>query len=336
VALERAGTQGGSKPLGRAAHGVAASAEHDLPPLPKDALSVLRGGVPEFLRGLGNFTFHGPMKASVREVMLQRADAAAAGPDTWDPARPLHEARSAHHTNTFQDFAQALEGPWDWMEGDVWLEGAARRLGPLERLREPIMAHDPTERPTLRTSEWLELGIRSGKGLKLDLKHAAAVPDILDLLRRHPVPAGRLMLNMDVVDGPGAPSGWKQRLIELVADRMPSRSTLGRIRKEQPDAIISLGIATRGSRPGDRYTESHIDRLITMAMAAGSPVHFALRADLVTPAIVARLQPYGRVGVWNDPGVWAPDHPEQARREFLAMGCTGIIDLRVVEGATAV
>jgi hypothetical protein len=202
-------------------------------------------------------------------------------------------------------------------------------------MREPIMAHDPTERPTMLTSDWLELGIRSGKGLKLDLKHAAAVPDILDLLKRHPVPAGRLMLNMDVVDGPGAPSGWKHWLLELVADRMPSRATLVRIRKEQPDAIISLGIATRGARLGDRYTELQVDRLVTMAKAAGSPVHFALRADLVTPAIVARLQPYGRVGVWNDPGVWAPEHPEQARREFLAMGCTGILDLRVAEGSTA-
>lgn len=336
MALERLGAQGGSRPLGRELPQAAPSDSSGLPPLPPDALAVLRGGVGAFLKGLGNFTFHGPMRDAVREVLLRRADAAAAGQDAWDPAKPLSVARSAHHTNTFQDFADALEGPWDWLEGDVWLEGAARRLGLLERVREPIMAHDPTEHPTLRTSEWLELGIRSGKGLKLDLKHAAAVPDVLELLERHPVPPGKLMINMDVIDGPGAPGGWKRRLLEVVADRMPSRGTLARIRKAQPDAIISLGIATRGSRPGDKYTDAQIDRLVTMAKAAGSPVHFALRADLVTPAIVERLGPHGKVGVWNDPAVWAPASVAQARRRFLDMGCAGILDLRTAQGNGAV
>lgn len=287
-----------------------------------------RGRLLDVWSGLGHFTFHPPLRTQAREALQRQADLAARGAHAWDPARPLAEARSAHHTNTLDDFAKALAGPFDWLEGDVWLEGAARRLGPLQRWREPIMAHDPLEYPTLRTAEWLELGIRSGKGLKLDLKHAAAVPEVLALLERHPVPAGRLMINMDVVAGPGAPRGPMHRLIEAVSDRVPDRRTLERIRMAQPHAIISLGIATRGRRPEDRYSEVQVSRLLELARTVGAPVQFALRSDLVTPELVAKLRPFGKVGVWNDPAISRPADLAAERARFLAMGCEGIVDLR--------
>ena len=55
---------------------------------------------------------------------------------------------------------------------------------------------------------------------------------------------------------------------------------------------------------------------------------FPLRAEFVTPQVVARLKPHGSVSIWNDPRSYVPDDEELETRRFREMGVDGMIDLR--------
>jgi hypothetical protein len=53
---------------------------------------------------------------------------------------------------------------------------------------------------------------------------------------------------------------------------------------------------------------------------------FPIRQELVTEGVVRALRPYGRVAVWNVPGITNPSDRDEAR--LRAMGVDGMIDLR--------
>jgi hypothetical protein len=56
-----------------------------------------------------------------------------------------------------------------------------------------------------------------------------------------------------------------------------------------------------------------------------------LRHALVPPGVVNALKPYGRIAVWNVPGITNPGPNDEAK--LRAIGVDGMVDLREPTGA---
>ncbi|EKD83941.1 MAG: hypothetical protein ACD_39C00346G0001 [uncultured bacterium] len=69
------------------------------------------------------------------------------------------------------------------------------------------------------------------------------------------------------------------------------------------------------------------DRLIEYAKAAGKPVMYAMRAEWVTPELVKKLEPYGKVSIWNSTSTFDPTDVAKEVERFRSWGVTGMIDL---------
>lgn len=238
---------------------------------------------------------------------LDAAAEAAAGRDASAAQLPLNEQHNAHRTNTREEMLAALQGDYPWMEGDV-------------RRDPPIMAHDWQQSDGMSLTEWLEIGAASGRGLKLDLKEGASVDGVIDAVRASGIPQDRLILNADVMAGPGG------------SGRNVSPEDLHRLRAAFPDATIAIGAVTGPTAPGTTYTEAQIGDMVALAESIGGPVMFPLRAELVTPEIVERLSAHGTVAIWSS----ASSYPladsaaaEAAAERFRDMGVTGLIDLAI-------
>ena len=127
------------------------------------------------------------------------------------------------------------------------------------------------------------------------------------------------MFNIDAVTGPGG-SGVNA-----------SPDEVRRLREAFPDAHIAIGAKTGGTSDGTTYTEAQVSEMIALAEDVGGSVFFPLRAELVTPQIVERLEEHGAVSIWNSPRTYELDGPEAIaadEQRFRDMGVTGVIDLR--------
>lgn len=206
----------------------------------------------------------------------------------WPLGRDISLARNAHYTNTRNEFATALRGDFDWVEGDVAMVGGV-----------PVMRHRLGDHADLDLARWVQVVARSGRGAKIDVKDAEALPAVLELARRSGIPQHRLIFNVT---------------------SLPPASLLA-IRRVFPDAIINLSpVADTDLTPSD------IAELQVAARIAGGRIMFPIRIDLLTPAVVAALRPYGRVAIWNTPQLWDPRPDERDR--LRAQGIDGMIDLR--------
>lgn len=275
-------------------------------------------------RFVKDFLAHPALDAATRQELHELAEAPTG--DHWTPGAPLSEVNHCHYTNTPEELKHALEGGYNFVEGDVRLEGAVRRCG-LERWREPIMAHDPQDVNGLSFGEWLDIVGKSGRGVKIDIKQAAALPEILEEIEERGLPDEMLIFNGDVVTGPGAPARLKWGA-HLVQDLTMDMDDLRAIRREHPRATLSLGAYTGQQPPGTTYSDKTLDHLGRMADELGGPVSFPLRAEFVTPETVGKLKPHGIVSVWNDPKTWAPADVAAETKRLREMGVDGIIDLR--------
>jgi hypothetical protein len=218
--------------------------------------------------------------------------------NTWSMGRPLAEAHNAHSTNTKEDLEHALKEDYNFFEGDVRTE-----INPPHR---PEMRHDKGHESgdNLLLEEWLAIGKRSGRGLKLDVKEGAALPAILDAVEKSGVPDTRLMFNL----GDGDMARWGEA-----------------IRKRFP--LATLAINPSGEKLGDAELES----MIANARRGGAPLTFVVRYDLLTDEAIAKLRPYGPISVWNGLGK-APDDIDKERESLRQRGVEGVIDLRPSPG----
>ncbi|MEW6281358.1 MAG: DUF2181 domain-containing protein [Candidatus Eremiobacterota bacterium] len=274
------------------------------------------------------FVDHPPMPAEQAAELSREADDPAHAPLRWTQGKPLSEARNAHFTNTHAQMLEALRHPNNFLEGDIRLEGAVRPVPCPFWDRQPIMAHDPDATGGMTLEEWLTVGAASGRGLKLDIKQAASVPQVIEAVQRHGVPGWRMIVHSDVAAGPGAPPSWQYRLFDGAIDAACDLQDLRRVRDAFPDAVISLGCRTGSAPQGTRYTAEQLQELIDFGGELGGPIAFALRAEFVDQAAIDALKPHGSVGVWNDPGTWAPPDVEKETQRLRAMGVDGLIDLR--------
>lgn len=278
------------------------------------------------LRFLRDFVHHPATRPGTQQDLLKLAQAPS--DDHWQPGTPFSEVRHCHFTNTPAEMKHALENDFNYIEGDVRLEGGLRKIPGLDRWREPIMGHDPDDVHGLSLDEWLEVGKASGRGLKLDIKQAAAVPKIIECVKEHNIPDSWLMFNGDVTRGPGAPGPLAFTAARVFMDMTMDLQDLRQIRREFPESLISLGAYTGGQPEGTTYSPKQLDKLSEMADALGGPISFPLRAEFVTPEVVEILKPHGYVSVWNDPSTFSPADIQAETRRLREMGVDGMIDLR--------
>jgi hypothetical protein len=229
---------------------------------------------------------------------------AVSRPDlAWPAGRDVADARNAHVTNNVPELSAALEENYDYLEGDV-------RVG---RDGEPVMAHDPGAEGSMRLVDWLEVVRRSGRGIKLDFKESKALWRSAALVRQAHIPDSRLIFNITI-------SGEPEANITLASAKA--------LRKMFPKAIINLSV-------GDpTYNETVMHRMQMAAKAVGGPIMFPLRIDLVDKHVVQQLRPFGKIAIWNFPGVYSPKSIAADTRRMRALGVNGTIDLRMSGGVT--
>ena len=246
----------------------------------------------------------------------------------WVDGAPISEAKNAHYTNTKDELVAGLSKDYNYLEGDVWLEGAVRRLPLVERFREPIMAHYPNDVKGLTVEEWLKIGLASGKGLKLDIKQSAALPETIKEAKNLGVPGSRLIFNADMAFGPGVKRDLKFRLLDATTDFLTQPDEMMEARKAFPEATIGIGLYTKPQSRPTKYSDAQLQQVIKIATEIGGPITFPLRAEFVDKRVVDTLKPHGSVSIWNHPKSFLPEDFEKATQEFRDLGVDGMIDLR--------
>lgn len=291
---------------------------------PIDAVEGVVDRVDHYIDNVKDFYNHPSLSKGKLNELFALADAR---PDlAWKGDKPLSAARNAHYTNTPEEMAEALKGDHDWLEGDVRLEGGLKKVPGIGD-RQSIMAHSPQDLGGMTLDEWVRVGMRSGRGMKLDLKQATALEDMLRVLKKHEVPDERLILNVGIGWGPGGLGGIPNELFNSALDPWVSDNDLKKLRAAYPKAVINLSSLTRPQPPGTHYTDSHLKKMIEKAEVAGPPVMFPLRAEFVTPEVVEKLKPYGKIAIWNSTSTFNPQDVAAETRRFRAMGVDGVIDL---------
>lgn len=227
----------------------------------------------------------------------------AAMDDRWFAGRPLSDAHNAHRTNTQEELEAAMDGGYNWFEGDVRAE-----INHPDRLEmRHDRAHERGDNLTLR--EWLEAGRDAGRGLKIDVKETALMEQLLDTIEEAGIPDERLMLNL----GDAGMDVWGAE-----------------IRRRFPDAWLAVNPAReRGGRKNAEgpIEDWQVDRMIALAERFGGPVTFVLHEGQVTRDAVERLQRIGPVSIWGN-----VEDPAARAEALRAIGVEGMIDLGEAHG----
>ena len=278
------------------------------------------------LKFVKDFLVHPPLRPDRKAELLKLAQAPT--DDQWQPGTPMTEVRHCHYTNSYAEMKRGLTEDHNFFEGDIRLEGGIRGVKGLNHFREPIMGHDVYHVRGLSLDEWLEVGQESGRGLKLDIKQAAAVPKIIEAVKEHDIPDEMLIFNADVTRGPGSPGAIVLGAANVLADKTCDLKDFKKIREEFPQAVLSLGAYTGPAPDIKEYSPKQMAFLTEMADELGGPISFPLRADFVTPKVVETMKPHGMVSIWNDPSTYNPQNLADDIRRFREMGVDGMIDLR--------
>lgn len=229
---------------------------------------------------------------------------------SWPPGSDIATGVNAHYTNTFKELKEALESDCTWLECDVRLEGPARDWLPFKEGRRPITAHDSFQANGLLFEDWVKITSQSGRGIKIDLKENPALDGVLETLKKYKVNEQGLILNIGVSNS--ADPSNDQRL--------------KKIRAAFPLCIINLSPGGSDIEDG-HYGQKTVGQLIAYAKVAKKPSMFPLRAEFVTPDIVAKLKPYGKIAIWNSPYTYNPVDVKAEVEKFRQWGVDGIIDI---------
>jgi glycerophosphoryl diester phosphodiesterase len=214
----------------------------------------------------------------------------------WDPASDdLTTARNAHHSNTPAEMLEALEGDHDWLEGDLRVDDA----GTL------VMAHDSDQEASgLTLEQWLAVGAAGERGMKVDVKEDAAIPELLDALEASGIPDGRLMINVQA--------------------GQVDEATVRAMRERFPDAWLALNPR---SREGRGYAAQDLREVTDLADAAGGRVAFPIRWDIASDEAIQTLEAHGKVSIWTSAAQGTPDDRDAETRALRERGVEGVIDL---------
>lgn len=286
------------------------------------------GKISHKLRYLKKFLIHPSAPEEVKKDLYDKATDPSQEPHRWVDGAPLSEVSNAHYTNTPEEMAEGLSGNYNFLEGDIWLEGVARRIPGIDAFREPIMAHDYHDVDGLTLGEWLEAGKASGKGLKLDIKQSASIPKVVEAVKEAGIPDQRLIFNADMVHGPGWNNDTKFKAANILMDVQTQVDEMQQFREAFPDATLAVGLYTSSKAENRFYTSDMIEQASDIADELGGRITFPLRAEYVTPETVESLKEHGSVSIWNDPKSFLPKDLDAARQEFRDMGVDGMIDLR--------
>lgn len=230
----------------------------------------------------------------------------------WNRNDGIDKVVNAHYTNTYSELKQALKSKCNWFECDVRLEGPLRSLIPIFGGEpRPVTAHDPFQTNGLLFDDWVSIVARSGRGIKVDLKTDNALDGTLATLKKHQIDDKKLIMNINVA-GEGPKADEDERIMK--------------IRRDFPGCYIKLSPGSGSSKNG-KYSEEAVERLIEYSKACGKPVLYALRAEWVTPEIVKKLEPYGKVSIWNTTWSFNPKNVKAEIEKFRNWGVSGIIDL---------
>ncbi len=220
----------------------------------------------------------------------------------WDNTRySLEGARNSHRTNTKEQFDDALKQNTQWLESDV-----RREIDHPERME---TRHDEGQESgdNLPLSDWLNKGLETGRGLKLDIKDQDRTPQILDEVEKAGAPDERMMFNL-------GSSG---------IDRYGKE-----IRRRFPNSILAI------NPPSGGMTRQNLEKMVRQADETGGPTTFVLREDEVTDEAIKALKGHGTISVWNSPGFALPGDtsPEERAENLHRRGVNGLIDLRPDKG----
>ena len=232
----------------------------------------------------------------------------------WPLDGDIADAVNAHYTNTYGELKKALESDCNWFECDVRLEGPLRQYVPfIKSEARPVTAHDSFQTNGMLFDDWVRIVAQSGRGIKVDLKSDDALDGVLATLKKYNIDERRLILNINVTQPGSGPKAEKD-------------ARIASIRKEFPTCRIKLCLGG-GSSVDGKYTSEAADRLIEYARTAKQPIMYALRAEWVTPEIVKKLEPYGKVSIWNSTSTFDPKNVAKEVERFRSWGVTGMIDL---------
>jgi hypothetical protein len=237
------------------------------------------------------FTDRRPLEEE--ELRTLRALATRRATPHWN----LASARNAHATNTPAEMSHALRGDYDVLEGDLRID----RRGRL------VMAHEPWQVDGMTFHQWLDVGARSGRGLKIDVKEPEAIGPMLRMLAASGVPDNRLILNV--------PLGREGTTSARVAH-------LRLLRTQAPGATINL------SNQRYPYDDSQLAQLREAADYVGGRVMFPVRSDEVNTRVTSSLAGHGRIAAWNLPLIDSPKSVLRERQRLRRLGVDGTIDLR--------
>ena len=207
----------------------------------------------------------------------------------WNPAAGWAAARNAHVTNTVDELTAALNGAFNYLEGDV---------RSIDRI--PVMRHGSADRVDMQLADWLAIGRVSGRGLKLDIKEQAAILPSVLLAREAGIDGGHLIINVSMSTDP---------------------IILMNVRQIYPGATVNLS-------PSDSLAPAVREQLKRAAAITRGPVMFPLRVDLVTQEVINDLAGHGAIAIWNDPGIPGVVDVAALTRKLRDMGVDGMIDLR--------
>lgn len=236
------------------------------------------------------------------EDLVKLARRTRDGRTEWQPGAALTGARNAHSTNTKEQMREALEHGYSFLEGDVRQELNAPHA--IEMRHDG--GHESGDNLTLR--QWLEIGLASGRGLKLDVKEPQHMARIMDTVEEYGIDHGRLMFNL----GFSGMGEWGRR-----------------IRERFPSSWLAINPP---SGEGAMSSEQ-IEGMLAQARDLGGSVTFVIRFEHLTREAIDRLQLVGPVSVWNSP--YEGRDVEDAQRvasKLREKGVAGVIDIRASAG----
>lgn len=215
---------------------------------------------------------------------------------TWNPdSTDLTKARNAHHSNTPKEMEEALRADHNWLEGDLRLDNSGQ----------PVMAHDADkENQGLSLDEWLAIGGAGERGMKVDVKEAEAIPQLLNALKDSGIEDGRIMIN--------------------VATTQVDEADLKKIREQFPDAWLAINPRIR---TGQQYRSEDLAKAGKYADAAGGRVTFPIRWDMASDTAIEALRPHGKVSIWTSTTQGTPKDSGKETANLRARGVDGVIDL---------
>lgn len=232
----------------------------------------------------------------------------------WPLDGDIANVVNAHYTNTYSELKKALEGDCNWFECDVRPEGPLRQYVPFTNGEpRPVTAHDSFQTNGMLFEDWVRIVAKSGRGIKVDLKDNSSLEAVLAILKKYNIDERRLILNINISQPGSGPKAEADARIK-------------KIRAAFPGCRIKLSPGGNCCEDG-KYTMAAADRLIKYAKAAGQPIMYAMRAECVTPAIVKKLEPHGKVSIWNSTSTFDPTNVAKEVERFRSWGVTGMIDL---------